>query len=275
MQLKKFWFGRHKRFEQLDDFIRKEKKAQFGFEELNEKEKADRVRRHFDSVASKYDMMNTLLSLGIHYLWKHRAVRMMNIKSGDKILDVCGGTGDLSILSRRKTGGEGQVAVYDINWEMMAAGRRKPTNAAVRKQLHYVQGDAESISFPDNTFDVVMVGFAVRNITHMKQAFREMVRVLKPGGKFLCLEFSRPVWPWFRWLYDFYSFHIMPVLGDLIVGERTAYTCLPETIRLFLLPDELADIFREIGLTDVKYEYLTNGIAVAHTGVKSVKDYAK
>ena len=108
----------------------------------------------------------------------------------------------------------------------------------------------------------------MRNITHMKQAFREMVRVLKPGGAFLCLEFSRPVWPWFRWLYDFYSFYIMPVLGNAIAGDKTAYTCLPETIRLFLLPDELSDIFREVGLSDVNYRLLTNGIAVAHTAIK-------
>ena len=114
-----------------------------------------------------------------------------------------------------------------------------------------------------------MIGFAVRNITHMKQAFREMCRVLKPGGRFLCLEFSKPVWPWFRWLYDLYSFHIMPLLGDLVMGERKAYTCLPETIRLFLMPDELAEVLTSAGFSGVAYDRMTNGIAVAHTATKA------
>ncbi|MGE0084235.1 MAG: bifunctional demethylmenaquinone methyltransferase/2-methoxy-6-polyprenyl-1,4-benzoquinol methylase UbiE [Desulfococcaceae bacterium] len=262
------WFDKNKRQEQLDEHITREGKARFGSEELDESQKAERVRRHFNSVAAKYDMMNTLLSMGIHYLWKYQGVRMLGLKSGDKVLDVCGGTGDLSILAEKITGPSGKVILYDINREMIKAGREKSSNTFHRKRIVYVQGDAEQISFPDNTFDAVMVGFAIRNITHMKQAFREMHRVLKPGGRFLCLEFSKPIWPWFRFLYDVYSFHIMPFLGDLLVGSKTAYTCLPETIRLFLLPDELSEVFRESGFSEVKYRLLTNGIAVAHTGKK-------
>lgn len=269
MQRKQIWYDRDRRFEQLDQYVEKEHRTRFGFENLSEVEKAERVRRHFDSVAYKYDMMNTMLSLGIHYLWKRQAVRMLDLKAGYRVLDVCGGTGDLSILAQRAVGRTGQVILYDINWDMMAAGRSKRTNVAARRRITYVQGDAEKIPFPDAAFDAVMVGFAVRNITHMKQAFKEMVRVLRPNGKFLCLEFSMPVWSWFRWLYDLYSFNVMPVLGEVIARDRKAYVCLPETIRQFLLPHELSEIFMEVGLSRIRYRLLTNGIAVAHTGFKS------
>ena len=268
MQMRQGWMEKNQRLEQLDEYVQRENRAHFGFEEWSEAEKAARVRRHFDAVARRYDLMNTLLSFGAHYLWKHRAIGMLGLKPGDRVLDVSGGTGDLSILSHRAVRPTGRVVLYDINRAMITAGRRKSTNAATRRQIIYVQGDAEKIAFQDNTFDAVMIGFAVRNITHMKQAFKEMVRVLKPGGTFLCLEFSRPLWPWFRRLYDFYSFHIMPVLGNAIAGNEKAYTCLPETIRLFLLPHELSDIFREVGLSSVKYRLFTNGIAVAHTALK-------
>jgi demethylmenaquinone methyltransferase/2-methoxy-6-polyprenyl-1,4-benzoquinol methylase len=262
------WAEKSRRKEQLDEWVRKENRARFGFEELKEADKAERVRRHFDAIAGKYDLMNTLLSFGAHYLWKHLAVGMLGLKPGNRVLDVSGGTGDLSILSHRAVAPTGRVVLYDINRAMIMAGRRKRLHAAARRQIIYVQGDAEHIAFADNTFDAVLIGFAVRNITHMKQAFREMVRVLRPGGTFLCLEFSRPAWPWFRWLYDSYSFYIMPVLGGLIAGNREAYLRLPETIRWFLLPQELLEIFKELGLKNVQYRRLTNGIAVAHRARK-------
>lgn len=262
------WMAEDERLAQLDEQVKADHRARFGSEELGEGEKEDRVRRHFDAVAGKYDFMNTLLSFGAHYWWKHRAIRMLGLNPGDRVLDVSGGTGDLSILSQKIVGPGGQVILYDINWAMIAAGRRKRTNKTARRRIRYIQGDAEKIAFEDNTFDAVMISFAVRNITHMKQAFREMVRVLKPGGEFLCLEFSRPRWRWFRRLYDFYSFKIMPQLGGAIAGNRTAYSCLPETIRWFLLPHELSDIFREVGLKNVEYRLLTNGIAVVHRAVK-------
>jgi len=265
---REIWFDRKGRLDQLDEEIRQKRQARFGFETLPENEKRERVRRHFDSVAQRYDGTNTLLSFGLHYLWKRRAVHMTGLKPGDRVLDVCGGTGDLSILSQRIVGDQGQVVLYDINWRMMAAGRHKRTNQTTRQRIQYVQGDAEQIAFPADTFDVVMVGFAIRNITHMKRAFHEMVRVLKPGGTFLCLEFSRPVLPVFRLFYDFYSFNIMPTVGGLVTGDRRAYTCLPETIRTVLMPEEFSNIFTETGLTRVAYRYLSNGIAVAHTGMK-------
>jgi len=262
------WSDEQERRRQLDDAIRASQMARFGAEALLEHEKADRVRRHFNAVARRYDLMNTLLSMGIHYLWKYQAVRAMDLAPGDRVLDVCGGTGDLSLLSRRDVGPKGQVVLLDINREMIRAGKAQTWGANLRNSIRYVQADAERIPFPDGTFDAVMVGFAIRNITHMKQAFQEMHRVLKPGGTFMCLEFSRPVWKWFRTLYDVYSFYIMPSIGEFFMQERTAYTRLPETIRLFLLPDELSGIFRAIGFRDVRHRLMTNGIAVMHRAAK-------
>ncbi len=240
----------------------------FGYVEVPESAKISLVKRHFDVVAAKYDFMNTLLSFGIHYSWKRFAVEMMQVKEGDRILDVCGGTADLSLMAARPVGASGRIVLYDINWAMMATGRPKVESSPFSGRISYVQGNAECLSFPDNTFDAAMVGFGIRNLTHMDQGFREMHRVLKPGGKLMCLEFSRPVTPWFRWLYDFYSFCIMPVLGTLLAGSRRAYTYLPESIRLFPGPEELKSILEAIGFSGVNYRRLTNGIAVVHLGVK-------
>lgn len=243
--------------------------AHFGYVQVPENEKVTWVRRHFDSVACKYDFMNTLLSFGIHYLWKRIAVRMMQLKEGDRIIDVCGGTADLSLMAAGAIGGSGRIVLYDINWAMMETGRPKVESSPFSERIGYVQGNAECISFADNSFDAAMVGFGIRNLTHMEEGFREMHRVLKPGGKLMCLEFSEPVTPWFRCLYDFYSFYIMPALGKLLVGSRRAYTYLPESIRLFPGPEELKSILESIGFTQVRYRRLTDGIAAIHLGIKA------
>jgi demethylmenaquinone methyltransferase/2-methoxy-6-polyprenyl-1,4-benzoquinol methylase len=263
-----FWVNSQRRKQQLDESVRKRRRANFGFETVPEAEKVHRVRRHFNSVARVYDLMNTLLSFGIHYVWKAQAVGGMGLKPGQRVLDVCGGTGDLARLASRKVGPRGGVTIYDINWEMMAAGRPGLATAREGQGIKFVQGDAERISFPEGAFDGAMVGFGIRNVTHMTRGFEEMYRVLKPGGRFMCLEFSKPRNPVFRTLYDFYSFAIMPLLGEIIAGSRQAYTHLPETIRLFPLPDELADMLTGIGFTQVRHRSLTNGIAVIHYGVK-------
>ena len=245
-----------------------EETASFGFQQVPVKEKATLVQRHFDSIAAKYDFMNTLLSFGLHYLWKRAAVKMMNLQPGSRVIDVCGGTADLAILAARYVGPEGRVMVYDFNRAMMEAGKEKVHTALLDARIKYIQGDAEQISFPDGQFDAAMVGFGIRNLTHMDKGFAEMYRVLKPGGTLMCLEFSRPANPAFRFLYDTYSFYIMPIIGKIFTGSRTAYTYLPESIRLFPQPDELNAILRNIGFSTVTWRRLTNGIAVVHVGVK-------
>ncbi|UCD83066.1 MAG: bifunctional demethylmenaquinone methyltransferase/2-methoxy-6-polyprenyl-1,4-benzoquinol methylase UbiE [Desulfobacterales bacterium] len=262
------WLDDEKRREQLEKSASGAQTTYFGFQRVPREEKADRVLQHFNTVAKNYDFMNSLLSLGIHHLWKRSAVHMMALSPGSRVLDVCGGTGDLAILAAEKIGPEGLVIVYDINRAMILAGLHKVVDTDIEQRICYVQGDAESISFPDADFDAAMVGFGIRNVTHMKKGFEEMYRVLKPGGKMMCLEFSKPTFTPFRWLYDFYSFYIMPFLGELIAGSRQAYTHLPETIRMWPLPDELTEILTGIGFSKVSHRKLTNGIAVIHLAIK-------
>jgi demethylmenaquinone methyltransferase / 2-methoxy-6-polyprenyl-1,4-benzoquinol methylase len=241
----------------------------FGFRTVPEAEKEKLVYRHFENVASYYDRLNTVLSFGMHYVWKRSAVEMLGLRTGERVLDVCGGTADLAILAARSAGASGNVVLYDINRAMMEAGRPKAAKSPFGWAIQYVQGNAEQISFPTGSFDAAMVGFGIRNLTHFEQGFREMHRVLKPGGRFLCLEFSQPPAPWFRALYDFYSFRVMPLVGQLLVGNRQGYTYLPESIRLFPGPEELSGLFRSIGFGAVQYRSFTQGIAVAHIGVKN------
>lgn len=261
----KVWLETEKRQEQIE---RPGGSAFFGYERIARVDKNRRVRQHFESIARQYDFMNTLLSFGIHYAWKRTAVRMLGLKPGQKVLDVCGGTGDLALMAAAKVGDAGRVIIYDINHAMLQAGKEKISKAAMDSRISMVQGNAEKISFPPDHFDAAIVSFGIRNVTDMKQGFIEMYRVLKPGGTLMCLEFSKPVNPVFCWLYDMYSFYIMPFLGELIGGSRKAYTHLPETIRMFPLPDELSIILNRIGFPDVTYRRLTNGIAVAHLAVK-------
>jgi demethylmenaquinone methyltransferase / 2-methoxy-6-polyprenyl-1,4-benzoquinol methylase len=242
--------------------------AYFGYRRVSAAAKGKLVHQHFDTVARKYDLMNTLLSFGLHHLWKRAAVRMMGLKPGNRVLDVCGGTADLALLAARTMGGTGDVIVYDINWAMMAAGRPKVAASPLARRIGYIQGDAERLSCPDAGFDAAMVGFGIRNLTRPEVGFQEMFRVLKPGGTMMCLEFSRPKTAWFRKLYDFYSFYVMPVMGKIMVGSWDAYTYLPESIRMFSQPEELSAVLTTIGFTQVRYRRLTNGIAVIHLGVK-------
>lgn len=243
----------------------------FGYQRVSMGRKANRVKHHFDTVAKRYDFMNSLLSFGIHHAWKRQAVRMMALKAGYRVLDVCAGTGDLAILAGSRIGVSGLTVLYDFNHDMMAAGRKKISESDCPGALTYTQGDAEQIAFPDGCFDAAMVGFGIRNLTRIRTGFEEMYRVLKPGGTMMCLEFSKPTSPFFRWFYDVYSFYVMPFLGELIAGSRTAYTHLPESIRSFPLPDVLSEMLYRIGFSNVTCHYLTNGIAVIHLARKDEK----
>lgn len=268
MGKRKFWLNERDEADRTTARKSAEPEAFFGYQRITEKEKTRWVLRHFNSVAKQYDFMNTLLSFGIHHVWKRAAVKAMGLNPGDRVVDVCGGTGDLALLAARKIGSAGEVTIYDINRAMIEAGREKIASSGVPAPIRFVEGNAEEISFPDNTFDAAMVGYGIRNVTRMEKGFKEMYRVLRPGGTLMCLEFSKPTSPLFRCLYDFYSFHIMPLLGELIAGSRKAYTHLPESIRTFPMPDELCGVLERIGFKAVSYRRQTNGISVIHLGTK-------
>ena len=267
MQQRK-WLESHERKRQFLSTDPSDRPFFFGYRQVSAVEKSERVRRHFDSVAHCYDFMNTLLSFGIHYLWKNRAIRMMALRPGDRVLDVCGGTGDLSVRASRAVGPGGLVILYDMNRNMIAAGKPRITARPSGRRIGFVQGDAERIPFPDSHFDAAMVGFGIRNVTRMENGLSEMYRVLKPGGTFMCLEFSNPTHPVFRWLYDRYSLHIMPLIGQMVVGLKQAYAHLPESIRMFATPGEMSRLLDHTGFSDIRYRRLTNGIATVHLARK-------
>lgn len=245
-----------------------EEYVDFGYQKVPEKEKALRVKDHFDHLAYRYDAMNTLLSLGVHYLWKRAAVRALDLKAGERVLDVCGGTGDLSVLAAGQVGPSGKVILSDINLTMIETGKHKPTHTEERRMILHVQSDAERMALRSGSFDAAMAGFGIRNLTHMEKGLREIHRLLRPGGRFVCLEFSRPACAWFRKLYDLYSFRVMPFVSSIFLGSRQPFTYLPESIRLFPGPDEFSGVLAKAGFQNVTYRLLTNGIAAVHKGEK-------
>jgi demethylmenaquinone methyltransferase/2-methoxy-6-polyprenyl-1,4-benzoquinol methylase len=241
----------------------------FGSKRVAPEEKRRLVQTHFDTVAPRYDLTNTLLSFGLQHVWKRTAVAMLGLEPGERVVDVCGGTADLALLAARAVLPAGGLVVYDFNRAMMALGRAKVKDAGLAHGIAFVQGDAENLALADGSFDAAMVGFGIRNLSDMEQGLREMHRVLKPGGRLMILEFSQPTNPWFRALYDFYSFTVMPLMGKIMVNSWEAYTYLPESIRLFPTPAELSDRLRGLGFSEVTYRPLSNGIAVAHVARKS------
>lgn len=237
----------------------------FGFQTVDEVDKARRVRGVFDSVASRYDVMNDLMSLGLHRVWKAYTVTVANAQPGQFVLDIAGGTGDLSEAFARKVGPSGRVFHTDINEAMLRTGRDRLLNAGI--VLPSLVCDAEKLPFPDAHFDIVSVAFGLRNMTHKDGALREMGRVIKPGGKLLVLEFSRVAAPLSK-PYDWYSFQVLPRLGKLVAGDDASYRYLAESIRMHPGQQELKNLMKEAGFGHVDYHNLTGGVVALHVGIR-------
>jgi demethylmenaquinone methyltransferase/2-methoxy-6-polyprenyl-1,4-benzoquinol methylase len=244
-----------------------DKTTHFGFQKVPVEEKAQRVRSVFDSVATDYDLMNDVMSLGIHRLWKRLAIGMANIQPGQQVLDLAGGTGDLTLLIAPKVGPQGRVVLSDINNAMIRTGRARLLDKGIAGNVEYVQADAERLPFPGNSFDCITMGFGLRNVTHKQTALDSMYRVLKPGGRLLILEFSRPV-ALLRPAYDFYSFSILPRLGQLIARDAASYRYLAESIRMHPDQKTLAGMLESAGFEGCDYHNLTGGIVAIHRGYK-------
>ena len=239
----------------------------FGYKDVPVDEKADLVRGVFDSVASRYDIMNDLMSGGMHRLWKRYTVQHANVRPGQAILDLAGGTGDLTREFARGVGPSGRVVLADINAAMLEHGRRRLVDAGIAGNVELTQVDAEALPFADNTFDRVAIAFGLRNITHKDSALAEMHRVLKPGGKVLILEFSRPSQA-IKPAYDLYSFKVLPLLGRLVARDPESYQYLAESIRMHPDQETLLGMMQDAGFERCRYNNLTAGIVALHTGYK-------
>lgn len=238
----------------------------FGYERVDADEKTERVKGVFSSVAENYDLMNDLMSGGLHRLWKDYFVARMNPRSGEAILDVAGGTGDIAIRCAKATHGKAGLTVCDINPDMLRVGRLKAMDEGWIDRISWVAGSAEALPVHSASIDLVCISFGLRNVTRIDAALSEFVRVLRPGGRFFCMEFSPGVAPSFRKLYDLYSFTVLPWLGEKIAKDRKAYQYLAESIRQFPEQEELADRMEEAGFERVSYENLMGGVAVIHSG---------
>jgi demethylmenaquinone methyltransferase / 2-methoxy-6-polyprenyl-1,4-benzoquinol methylase len=237
----------------------------FGYQSVDEAEKAKHVRGVFDSVAPKYDLMNDLMSGGLHRAWKAYTVMVANLREGHQVLDIAGGTGDLAMAFSKKVGKTGRVVHTDINEAMLRTGRDRLLDAGI--VLPTLVCDAEKLPFPSNYFDVVSVAFGLRNMTHKDAALTEMNRVLKPGGKLLVLEFSK-VAPPLEKIYDWYSFKVLPKLGKLVAGDDSSYRYLAESIRMHPGQEELKALMKSSGFGHVDYHNLTGGLVALHAGIK-------
>jgi len=245
----------------------------FGYGEVTSAEKKRLVQEQFDPIAPTYDLADALLSFGLDSRWRKRAIDLLGLQEGAHVLDACGGTAGLARLAARRVSADGRVVVYDLNRPMMEVGKKRLQTAPQPSSgeaaiISFIQGDAEELSFHDGSFDAVTIGFGLRNLVHPEKGLTEFLRVLKPGGKLMVLEFSLPANPLIRVLYHLYSFYWMPFAGRLICGTGTSFRYLAESIRVFPAPEQFAEQIRTSGFADVRFERLSNGIAVAYLGVK-------
>ena len=245
-----------------------QKTTHFGYETVAESEKAKRVRGVFDSVASRYDIMNDLMSFGIHRLWKRFAVELAGIKRGHRVLDLASGTGDLADRMAGLVGPEGLVLMTDINAAMLNTGRNRMVDKGHVANLFYAQVNAEALPFPDNSFDCITIGFGLRNVTRKEKALEAMYRAVKPGGRILILEFSKPTLKPLEKLYDFYSFNLLPKIGKVVANDEESYRYLSESIRMHPDQEALKLMMEQAGFERCDYHNLSAGIVAVHRGFK-------
>jgi demethylmenaquinone methyltransferase / 2-methoxy-6-polyprenyl-1,4-benzoquinol methylase len=245
-----------------------ENTTHFGFKRVAAEEKASMVRGVFDSVAENYDIMNDLMSMGIHRIWKRIAVQLSNVRKGEQVLDLAGGTGDLTTLFEQRVGDEGNVVLADINAQMLRTGRNRLIDRGLVGNVQYTQVNAECLPFADNSFDCVCIAFGLRNVTDKDAALRSMYRVLKPGGRAIVLEFSHPIDPITEKVYDFYSFNLLPKIGKWVAKDEDSYRYLAESIRMHPKQDELKAMMETAGFERCEYFNMTQGIVAVHRGYK-------
>lgn len=245
-----------------------EQKTHFGFESVAWDEKEQKVGAVFHSVAKNYDLMNDLMSLGIHRLWKRFTIEVSRVHAGQTVLDLAGGSGDLTRLLCKRVGETGQVILADINAAMLSVGRDRLLNEGLHQNLNYVQANAQCLPFADNTFHCITIGFGLRNVTDKEEALQSMFRVCKPGGKVMILEFSTPVLPGLKPAYDWYSFNILPKMGKLFAQDASSYQYLAESIRMHPSQDGLKALIEKAGFEDCHYYNLSGGIVALHIAYK-------
>ncbi|MDX1539348.1 bifunctional demethylmenaquinone methyltransferase/2-methoxy-6-polyprenyl-1,4-benzoquinol methylase UbiE [Arsukibacterium sp.] len=246
----------------------KQDTTDFGYKTVAAAEKVSLVANVFHSVAAKYDIMNDVMSLGIHRLWKRFTLDCSGVRPGQQVLDLAGGTGDIAALFSRRVGPTGKVVLADINESMLNVGRDKLRDLGLINNIEFVQANAEALPFADNSFDIISIGFGLRNVTDKAAALKSMFRVLKPGGRLLVLEFSKPEQQWLSKVYDMYSFKLLPVMGQLIANDKASYQYLAESIRMHPDQETLKAMMTDAGFAEVSYHNLTGGIVALHRGFK-------